>query len=758
MFFNSSIKNLYNQSFLLVILNPNPLFIMNRNLVYYLFIFFLFTALSWVIIEKGESVLRTPQHHSTEKYIIDEGIVTPSIPKESHDSSILEYIGDKLQLPISILILQIIIIIIASKILGWLFTKIGQPTVVGEIIAGILLGPSLLGFIYPDAFNFIFPDQSLNNLEILSQIGLILFMFIIGMELDVKILKVRFKSALIISHSSILAAFFFGVCLSYMLFEEYAPPTTSFGNFALFIGIALSIAAFPVLARIIQERGMTKSPFGKLIITVAAIDDLTAWCILAIVIAIIQAGSIFGAIFTIILVLLFIAVMLFAVQPLFQRIGTIYISREILSKRVVAFVFFMLFLSAYFTEIIGIKALFGGFMAGVIMPSNAQFKKLMAEKIEDFSLVVLLPLFFVFTGLRTQIGLISGSEVWMTCALIILFAITGKFGGSLIASKFAGLSWKDSVIVSTLMNTRGLMQLIVLNIGYDIGVISPQVFAMMVVMTLVTTFMTGPVLSLTDYFHRRKLQRSSKENRSPRLNFMISFGLPKMGTSLLRIAHSLSNNEKSECRVCAMHFTPQTEISQSDAIKYELNSFAAVRKLAHDLNLPLTTLYKTTEDVAKDIIRATCNEKPEMLLLGAARSIFNKDVIGGKVKHIIDQVSCNVGIFVDKDFKDISDKVLVIADNAFQERFISVSRFLIANTDCQIHFISNDSSANFLNHISTADKKRLFFYDQLNTDPAYLKGFDLLITHVDYFEEKLKEDTDLMENSPSLLLVKFRDS
>lgn len=730
---------------------------MNRNFTFYILMLLLFGSLIWIAINKGEGIIKIKTITDTEQVKIQEKTSQPSATEISDSLSIQDYIKNKLQHPISLLILQIIIIIIVSRILGMLFGKIGQPTVIGEIIAGILLGPSLLGLFFPETFNFIFPDFSMKNLEILSQVGLVLFMFIIGMELDVKILKIRVKSALIISHTSILFAFFLGVCLAFILYEKYSPPHISFSSFALFIGIAMSIAAFPVLARIMQERGMTKTPFGKIMITIAAIDDLTAWCILAIVITVIQAGSIINALFTIVMVILYISVMLFAVQPVLQRIGSIYITKEMLSKRVVAIVFSLLFLSAYFTEIIGIKALFGGFIAGVIMPSNAQFKKVMAEKIEDISLVVLLPLFFVFTGLRTHIGLLSETDSWVTCGLIVLFAVGGKFGGSFFAAKFSKLSWKDSFIIGALMNTRGLMQLIVLNIGYDIGIISAKIFAMMVIMTLVTTFMTGPVLSITDYFSRRKKKQLPERFDRRSLNVLISFGLPKMGTSLLKLVYALSGKDKSYYKISALHLTPHTEITQSAAMKYEANSFAAIRSLANELNLEIKTIYKTTEDVTKEILRTSRKEKANLLLMGAAKSVFNKNVLGGKVKNIIVQAKCNVGVFIDKDFQEINN-ILILTDNVYFEHFINICERFLINSECNISFVLSEGAVKAKLPEILTKNERILYSENFKADANSLKHYDLLITNIDYFESKLRDRTIMIDAAPSLLLLNFKDN
>jgi Kef-type K+ transport system membrane component KefB len=313
------------------------------------------------------------------------------------------------------------------------------------------------------------------------------------------LLKHKAHTAIVVSHASIIIPFAMGVSLAYFLYATFAPPHISFLAFGLFMGIAMSITAFPVLARILHERGLTKTSLGSLALTCAAADDVTAWCILAAVIAIVQAGSIINALFTVLLSVVYVIAMLKLVRPWLGRLETKYASSENLNKTFAAVSFIVMFLSALTTEVIGIHALFGAFLAGVSMPTPGNFRKLLASRIEDVSLVILLPLFFAFTGLKTQIGLLNMGTTWLVCGLIILVAVAGKFGGSLFAAKFTGLSWSDSFAIGALMNTRGLMELIVLNIGYDLGVLSPTIFTMMVLMALVTTFMTSPLLSAIEH-------------------------------------------------------------------------------------------------------------------------------------------------------------------------------------------------------------------------------------------------------------------
>ena len=472
---------------------------MRRNLIFYVLLIAIFGSILWFDFNQGAKleVRQSPQTSTGETQAVTSA-ENPEVEAIADEGAVIVFFQNLFQNlghPLSLLLLQIVTIVLSSKLLAWLVSKIGQPLVIGEIIAGILLGPSVLGHFWPEVSNFIFQADSLPNLNFLSQLGLILFMFIIGLELDIHLLKHKAHTAVVVSHTSIIIPFAMGVSLAYFLYATFAPPHISFLAFGLFMGIAMSITAFPVLARILHERGLTKTSLGSLAITCAAADDVTAWCILAAVIAIVKAGNAISAVFTVFLSIVYVFAMLKLVRPWLERLETKYASAESLNKTFAVVSFVVLFLSALTTEVIGIHALFGAFLAGVSMPTLAGFRKLLASRIEDVSLVVLLPLFFAFTGLKTQIGLLNEGSTWLVCGLIILVAVAGKFGGSLLAAKFTGQSWTDSFAIGALMNTRGLMELIVLNIGYDLGVLSPTVFTMMVLMALVTTLMTCPALS-----------------------------------------------------------------------------------------------------------------------------------------------------------------------------------------------------------------------------------------------------------------------
>ncbi len=468
---------------------------MKKNFFLYFSIISVFGLLIWVIIEKGKTLV--PEKVTS--IVETTSFQTVAVPISNE--GFWNQMTDNIHHPLSLLLLQIIIILIAARLFGMLFSKFGQPAVVGEIIAGIVLGPSVLGLAYPEFMGFLFPATALKNLQFLSQIGLTFFMFLVGMDLDLHKVKNKAHDAVVISHSSIVVPFFLGVVLSYFIYEKFAPANVSFLVFSLFMGIAMSITAFPVLARIVKDRGLSNSPLGNMVISCAAADDVTAWCILAAVIAVAKAGSILSALYTIIPALVFVFTMLYLVRPWLKKMIVGSSPTENLTKKLVTLIFLTLLLSSYFAEIIGIHSLFGAFLAGTIMPGGARIKELLTEKMEDISVIIFLPIFFAVTGLRTQIGLLNEGHLWLTCAAVIMVAVVGKFGGSAFAARLVGQSWKDSWSIGALMNTRGLMELVVLNIGYDLGILSPEIFAIMVLMALFTTFMTGPLLDLIKYFY-----------------------------------------------------------------------------------------------------------------------------------------------------------------------------------------------------------------------------------------------------------------
>jgi Kef-type K+ transport system membrane component KefB len=437
----------------------------------------IFVSGVWLIIRAGSSLQPV-------------AVATPT--SEAPSTNVL---WENFRTPLSVLLIQIIVILMMSGLFRRLFRWIHQPPVMGEMVAGIVLGPSVLGLIYPPALAFLFPASSLETLRLLSQIGVVLFMFIVGTELNVRYVRDKGSAAVMISHASISLPFLLGTALSLFLYGKLAAPGTSFDAFALFIGVAMSITAFPVLARILEDRGLSQTQLGSIALTCAAVDDVTAWCILALVIALVKSTGLANSVLTIGLTVVFAVAMFFVVRPQLARLIKEPDS-EHHRRRLIPIILAFLLACALLTETIGIHALFGAFVAGVVMPPATEFRIFLKEKLEAFGSYALLPLFFAFTGLRMQIGLLNDWQGWLLCAVIIVVAIAGKLGGSMLMSRWTGMTWSRSFSIGVLMNTRGLVELVVLNIGYDLGILPGRIFTMMVLMALVTTFMTGPLLSL----------------------------------------------------------------------------------------------------------------------------------------------------------------------------------------------------------------------------------------------------------------------
>jgi Kef-type K+ transport system membrane component KefB len=396
---------------------------------------------------------------------------------------------------IRLLIAQVASILLVARVVGWLFGRIGQPRVVGEMAAGILLGPSLLGALAPGLSHALFPSQSLPLLESLSQVGLLLFMFLVGLELDPEQLRATGRAAVAISLASIALPFALGFLLATWLHARVAGPDVPFLGFALFMSVAMSITAFPVLARILTERGLLRSKVGVVAITCAAVDDVAAWTLLAAIVVVIRASELaLPWWLTLLGLVAFALVMLTIVRRGARRFAADFERRGELSHASLAGILLLLLASSWVTESLGVHAVFGAFLAGIVMPRHPSLSKELGRRLESVTVVLLLPVYFAFTGLRSNFGLAGSGTMALYTALIVAVAIAGKGGGALAAARWTGLSWRESAAVGVLMNTRGLVELIILNIGLDLGVLSPALFSAMVLMALVTTFMTSPLL------------------------------------------------------------------------------------------------------------------------------------------------------------------------------------------------------------------------------------------------------------------------
>ena len=758
-----------------------------RNYIFYVLMLLIFGVLFWMVIQQGklwdvasEKALSATSEQAVPSATVSEH--TSSAPYALFTQSLFE----GLHHPVAVLLLQIISILVAVRIFSWLFKYLGQPGVIGEIVAGIVLGPSVLGHFFPETFGFLFSDSSLESLNILSQIGLILFMFIIGMELDLSILRKKGSQTLVISHASIIVPFFLGTVLAWQVYPEFGAGHTTFVPFALFIGISVSITAFPVLARIIQERNLGKTPMGMLAIASAANNDITAWCLLAIVIALAKAGSFVSALYTIALTIVYIAFMFMVMRPFLRKIGETYANSEVINKAFVGFIFLFLVLSSVATEIIGIHALFGAFMAGVVMPMNLGFRKVMMEKVEDISLVFFLPLFFAFSGLHTEIGLINTTELWGVCLLFIVVAIAGKFGGCTLAARAVGENWKDSLIVGTLMNTRGLMQLVALNIGFEMGILSAQMFVVLLIMSLLTTFMATPMLSLVEKIFAKQEEKAHQHEK-----VLLSFGRPETGRMLLGMADLLLGHRLQKSQLIATHFTLGTELNPTKAEEFAEESFIPLREEARQLNLRVDERYQVTDKLIQEMVRVAKREHVDYLFVGAGQQFMQdssttpgkggkrfaaiarwvkqlKDrplhlpgtLLRQKLESIMDHVDCSVGIFVNRGFTRASN-ILLLVDNEDDLFLFNYARTRLGEQSMTIRicFIDEQADKELQAKIMTdfvQQDPNKFVLDRPLTANSFIENKETLLVMSYVTCEKLSKDQELFAKLPSLLIIRPR--
>lgn len=614
-------------------------------------------------------------------YHIDTQSAAPIVPSSAWQN-FTDSVAHHGSSTIGLLLLQIIVILTVARLVGGVFRHIGQPQVIGEIVAGILLGPSILGALWPEAFAFLFPEESIAFIEILSEFGLILFMFTIGMELRPAEIKSQFRKAFIISQSGIFIPFILGMLLTLFLYDP-----TSFHvpylPLALFMGIAMSITAFPVLARIIQERGMSRTHLGSLALNTAAVADIAAWLLLAAVMAIIQSGSITSALFNFLFLILYIALFFGVIRPLFALVGSVYNKNELVNKTLVAVIFILVLVSAYLTNLLSMHALFGAFMVGLIMPDDNKFRHVITEKVEDVSLSIFLPLFFVSSGLRTELGLINSGALWALLTLLVVVAIVGKVGGTYIAARLCNISKKESLYLGAFMNTRGLMELVVLKIGLDLGVLPPVIFVLLVMMTLITTLMTQPLLQLMNALFKRRTKNKPKASATPHTKpILISFGRPDTGSLLLQLSKQIMEPPLLDEGVALLHTTINSELSLTDEEEYYEENFSPLLHEGERLGIDMEAIYHVTDDVLHTIMDEANREGNQFLLVGAGLELSGSDedrkiikqhkqlvrkwkrfsishptsilrageLFNDKTRRFFREADCSVGVFVNRDF------------------------------------------------------------------------------------------------------------
>ncbi|MDO5035865.1 MAG: cation:proton antiporter [Porphyromonas sp.] len=702
---------------------------------------------------------------------------------EHYFDTFLQFVHTHAFSSFGLLLMQVIIILIFARFVAWLFTKMGQPSVIGEIIAGIILGPSVFGLLHPDLFSTIFPTHSLGNISLLSQFGLILFMFVIGMELDLGEIQKTLKKSLIIAHSSIIAPFILGIILVLFLYREYGGASSTPLTFALFFCISLSVTAFPVLARIIQEQNKMNSHIGMLAMSSAASGDITAWCGVATIIAIAQSGSPGGALFTLLFATAYMLVMFKVVRPAFKLIGEAYNTNEVAGKGVIALTFVTLLLSSYITEILGLHALFGAFVAGIVMPTNIKFRHMMTEKVEDVSLSIFLPLFFVSSGLQTEIGLLNTAHHWLITLAIIAIAIVGKVWGTYVACRVVGEDHRDSMYVGILMNTRGLMELIILSMGLQLEILSPIVYAMLVVMTLVTTFITTPMLNIAEAIWRRRDARKGVIEEKPLFRILFSFGRTTTGKLMIDLVHTFFPKTKKQVEVTGMHVTMDSEVNPLHAERYRSEKFDPLHHYSDTLRIPLGELYEVSDHPVQSILKATKTYDTTLLLVGANldlsqspedqrimqlrdkyEGIYGKTLTGtadffniakifqDKTKTFVSKTDASVGVVIDKGLNSAARTILILEDpeQPNYNSYLLLVNDLLRNTIPSTHIdtIVMDGRGTKIERANELDK------DILTSDIH--DQYDLVILPYATWEKLSRRIPEFITYLPTTLLLEAR--
>lgn len=596
-----------------------------------------------------------------------------------------------MKIPILVLA-EVLIVIGLSRLMGLAFRWLKQPQVIGEIVAGIMLGPSLFGLISPHLAGALFPAEAIPYLEVLSEVGLIFFMFLIGLELNPKYLKGNLDVAILTSHVSILVPFVLGSFLSLILYPLVSNSNVSFTAFAMFLGAAMSITAFPVLARIITENNLQKTRLGTLALTCAAVDDVTAWCLLAVAIAVTRTNSMIGALPTILYSGIYIAFMVLVGQKWLQKVAKYYNRTGRLTQIMLAAIYIAVVASALITEIIGIHLIFGAFLLGAVMPKNAGLTRELAEKTEDFILIFLLPVFFAYSGLRTQIGLLNRPQLWLLCLAVLAVAIIGKYVGTYVAARVSGIEHRESSALGWLMNTRGLTELIVLNIGLSLGVISPLMFTMLVIMALVTTFMTSPLLEWT--FPKRLIKldvvEPEKEELLPNYRILVPMANPSTQKRLLQLAVALAGDNSPAVvhplNLIELQENYAFESSPAEAERLIQERQEKIISLIEQLNLPISKHYiqpivRVTSDVARETSQIAQLDRADLIIMGWHRPTFSSNRLGGRVGQILTQAPVDVAVFVDRGQQEFNKILVPYVANIHDDLALELALRLTVNSE-----------------------------------------------------------------------------
>jgi Kef-type K+ transport system membrane component KefB len=564
--------------------------------------------------------------------------------------------------------IAVAIVMLAARFLGVLFARLGQPRVMGEVTAGILLGPTLLGKVAPAVEATIFPTDITPYIAVAANLGLIFYMFLVGLELDPAQLKGRVTRAAVISNGSVTFAMLLGISVAVPIYGLVGPDKP-FVGFALFMGVTMSITAFPVLARILVERRMVKRPLGATALACAAMDDVTAWFLIALATAVAVGGGGGGVLVKIGLVVLFAIFMFTVIRRLLLRASTAFDEAGRVPAGWIVAIFAGVLASAFITEAIGIAIIFGAFIMGAVMPRHAGLTEDVTHRIEDFVVTLLLPLFFAATGLRTNLFLLDRPALWLLTIALIAVAMTGKLVGATLLARFSGLPWRESAVIGTLMNTRGLTELIVLNLALEKGVISEALFASLVIMALFTTFLTGPLLKRLDPKNtfgapvEEELVEAREQSRAsfpdlpvPERSILVAPQSDATVTQLLSLAEPLARSEPPRELIVARLVRPPRGADIRGGLQTEEKLLRDAKDHVTIAQFELAEKGVAARAVAfgsaqagVDIAQLAQSEEVDLLLIDGRRPLLGEGVPRGDVGDVLRQAECDVAVLVARE-------------------------------------------------------------------------------------------------------------
>ncbi|HEV3112790.1 MAG TPA: cation:proton antiporter [Candidatus Binataceae bacterium] len=595
-------------------------------------------------------------------------------------------------------LLALAVAIVMVQALGLAFRHLRQPLIVGEMIAGIVLGPSLLGWLSPHAFAFLFPPQAVAFLSEIARVGVILYMFLVGLELEPALLRRQTAATAAIAEFGILVPFSFGVLLAMPLFTRYSSSPGPF-YFRFFMGLAMAVTAFPVLARILTDRRIHKTPVGAMALSSAALGDLTIWCLLALLLALLQARAA-GAMATAAMIAGFAAVLVFVGRPLMVRLSVVYGNRARLTQGVMATIFVSLLVCALAAQMVGLGAFLGAFALGAVMPHDSGMTRELTDRLEDLVVVLVLPAFFAMIGLRTEVNLFGAGQ-WLVCGAIIVLASAAKIGASALAARMGGCGWRDASAVGVLMNTRGLVELIVLDIGFGLKIVSPEMFTMLVLMTVAATFATTPII---DSLFPRAMEEEDREPAgtiSPALGpvrraaIVVAISNPEGAANLLDLALEANRPGDPPPHVVALARRPAEGVRSGlreveQRVAPQPPALAAALDHVYARSTAVTSQAVWTDDPALDILRAAKEAQSEWLLLGAHHSVFGSDLRGGVVRSIAERaetIPVNVAVLTPGPAEPL-DRIFAVVDHSLHGRAaLELGIRLVKRTKRSLHVI-----------------------------------------------------------------------